>query len=168
MVPGEQTQETPAMPVRALDLSQRFDHISEFDDATDPDVATIWHLGVLSSRDVGRIRDMATSLKFKTGVKEDEATDDDVETSIARAKMNFEAVRLGLTGWSNFLDANGNTLDFKTVKRDVAGRKRDVVPDELLDMIPLDVIEELANLIMGQNVMADNEPGNSQGPSTDA
>jgi len=87
---------------------------------------------------------------------------------VNRAKMNFEAVRRGLKGVENFLDAEGNVIPFKLVIRDVGGGvKRSVVPNEFLDQMPLSVVEELAEQIMSDNIVEDgDEAGNSPEPSS--
>lgn len=153
------------MPIKAVDLTRTKRFISQYDDASEEGKATVWLLGTLSSRDVGRIRDSVTSIKLNTAEGSDP---NEVETHIERTKMNFEAVRVGLKGWENFIGPDGNSIPFKTIKRDVGGTRRDVVADELLDMIPLDVVNELADEILQGNLLSEEEAGNSPVPSTDA
>ena len=135
------------MAIKALDLSKIHEHVSIHDDDKDPKTATVFKLGVLSSRDVGRIRDTVTSVTISTTGAQNE----DVSTNIEKSKMNFEALRRGLKGWSNFIGPDDKPVPFATHSRDVDGRQREVVRAELLDLIPLIVVEELAELILADN-----------------
>lgn len=154
------------MAIKALDLTKTRDFVSKLDDGDDP---TIWKIGTLSSRDVGQIRDSVTSITFKADANAGQETEQDINTNINRSKMNFEAVRRGLKGIENFLDHEGNAIPFKLVTRDVGGGvKKSVVPNSILDQIPLSVIEELADEILGDNMSEeDDEPGNSPAPSSE-
>lgn len=144
------------MAIKALNLTTTRKYVSKLDDGNDP---TVWHLGTLSSRDVGTIRDSATEISF-SGDDEERAAEG-IKTSVSRTKMNMEAVRRGLKDVENFLDDNGKPVEFKLVMRDIGGGvKRKVVPNEFLDMIPLPVIEELSDQIMGDNTQAEEEAGN--------
>lgn len=154
------------MAIKALDLSKTREYVSKLDDGDDP---TVWKIGTLSSRDVGQIRDSVTSITFKADANAGQETEQDINTNINRSKMNFEAVRRGLKGIENFLDVEGNAIPFKLVTRDVGGGvKKSVVPNSILDQIPLAVIEELADEILGDNMAEDDdEPGNSPAPSSE-
>lgn len=160
------------MAIKALDLSKTRVYVSKLDTGDDP---TKWHLGTLSSRDKGAIRDSATSFSFSnddlarakaraagdTSVSDEDST---LDTKVERSKMNFEAVRRGLVGWENFLDDNDLPIPFRTVVRDVGGGvKKSVVPNDLMDRIPLDVIDELATQIM-DGLAKDEDAGNSPAP----
>lgn len=156
------------MAIKALDLGKTRKFVSKLDDGDDP---TIWHIGALSSRDKGAIRDSATSFSFSNDdlararaaskgepVPEDE--DATLDTKVEKAKMEFEAVRRGLKGWENFLGPDGNAIPYRTVVRDVGGGvKKSVVPNDLLDMIPLAVISELSTAIMDDNSAEDTDAG---------
>lgn len=157
------------MAIRALDLNKVRDYICKDDDPDDP---TVWKIGTLSSRDKGMIRDSVTSFSFDTenlnsedGEKADVSS---MDTKIERSKMNFEAVRRGLKGWENFLDDKGEPIPNKLVIRDVGGGvKKSVVPNDILDRIPLDTLDELAEQVMDGMSKDDGEDGkNSQGQST--
>ena len=146
------------MAIKALNTSSVRDYTSVWDSGDDP---TIWKIGSLTARDIGVIRDSVTSFSFG---KNDEGGIDagDVDTKIERSKMWFEAVRRGLKGWDNFLDPQTDKpIPFKTIKRDLPGGIRsEIVPNELLDLIPLKIIEELADQIMEGNTMEAEEVKN--------
>lgn len=159
------------MAIKALDLGKTTKYVSKEDTGDDP---TIWLLGTLSSRDKGAIRDSATSFSFTNddlararGESVGDGEDATLDTKIERSRMNFEAVRRGLVGWENFIGPDGNALTFKRVSRDVGnGVKRDVVPNDIMDTIPLAIIDELAEQIM-KDVGNEREGKNSPAPSSD-
>jgi len=154
------------MAIKALDIGKTRPFTSKHDTDGDP---TIWQIGILSSRDKGAIRDSSTSFSFNketldTGDADGEASDEtNIDTRIERSKMNFEAVRRGLKGWSNFIGPDGNDVCFKFRMMDVGGgRKQNVVPNDLLDLIPIDVIDEIADQVMSDATVPAGEGKNSQ------
>lgn len=161
------------MAIKALDLGKTTNFISKLDRGDDP---TTWVLGTLSSRDKGAIRDSATSFSFsnddlervrnkESGKAEGEGEKGTVDTKIEKSKMNFEAVRRGLKGWENFLGTDGNAIPFKMVLRDVGnGVTKNVVPSDLMDQIPLAVIDELAEEILKDDA-GDQDGKNLPAPS---
>lgn len=158
------------MVIKALDLSKTRVYVSKLDTGDDP---TKWHIGTLSSRDKGAIRDSATSFSFTNddiarakaraagdAPDADDDNDNTLDTKVERSKMNFEAVRRGLRGWENFLDGSGQPIPFKTVLRDVGGGvRKSVVPSDVMDLIPLEIIDELASQIMA-DFSKDDDAGN--------
>lgn len=157
------------MAIKALDLNKTRTYTSKLDTGDDP---TIWVLGILSSRDKGAIRDSTTSFSFSnedlaraakigSGGEFDADDDSTLDTKVEKSKMAFEAVRRGLKGWENFIGSDGNAIEFKTVIRDVGGGvKKSVVPNDLMDMIPFAVIEELADQIMDDSSAGEDDAGN--------
>lgn len=67
---------------------------------------------------------------------------------------HLNSLRIGLTGWDNWLDENGNPIPCELDKR---GR----VPDELLFRIPLSDREELARAIENELAFDPDEVGKS-------
>lgn len=165
------------MAIKALDLNKTFPYVCADDDPDDP---TTWMIGTLTSRDKGAIRDSATTFTFSnTSLKaaegsgkgdEDDgnAKDGGTTTKIEKSKMNFEAVRRGVKGWENFLDGDGKPIPFKTVIRDVGGGvKKGVIPNDLMDRIPLNILDELAGIVMdGYSKDEEEDAGNSHGQSS--
>lgn len=150
------------MAIRALDLSgtRRF---TCKDDKDDP---TIFTLGTLSSRDKGAIRDAATSVSIDAPDPADKGKNgkskvDKINTTIERSKINFEACRRGIKGWENFIHPVTNQpVPFETVEREIDGKPRAVVKPELLDIIPLDVILEIGDAILGDEADLAGDLGN--------
>lgn len=70
------------------------------------------------------------------------------------SQNNFTIVKYGLKGFKNFL-LNGKEVEFKTKKEKVFKVEMVVVADETLKMIPLFAINELANVIWGENQVSE-------------
>jgi len=143
------------MAIKAMNLDAVTKFISKEDDDKDP---TIFHLGALSSREAGHIRDSVTSIKIKASEDGADTTEDDIETTIERAKMEFESVRLGVRKIENWQDGDGKVIEIKMVKR--AGENRKTLPDSILDTIPLSIISELSARIMKSNEVTAEEAKN--------
>ena len=119
-------------------IGQTKDYISEIEkDSKNP---TIWIVGAIDSMEKSRIlaSGMVVSVddEGKTIVKEK-----DFEVS-----NDFKIVKYGLKGWKNFGD-----VEFKTVKEKLFDRDIDAIPEELLKIIPLEIIHELAREIWREN-----------------
>lgn len=79
---------------------------------------------------------------------------------LALQRMSLEAVRFGVVGWDNFLDANGSPIAFKTESRIVCGRAYQGVTDELLAQLPFVVMKELADRIREMATVSEDEAKN--------
>lgn len=62
-------------------------------------------------------------------------------------ETNIDAVRYGLSGFSNFIGADGNEVPFKTVSRVINGREYQTVTDEIIAMFDVSSLAELAGKI---------------------
>lgn len=60
--------------------------------------------------------------------------------------MDLLVVAHGLKGFRNF-----GTVEFRTEKKQLFDRSVDIVPEEIIKQIPLEVIQELSNLIWAGN-----------------
>lgn len=142
------------MPIRALDLNKVHKFTSKYDDPEDP---TVWELGTLSSSDMGRIQDAATDISFKTVPGEE---GQDISTKINTTKRNFEVLRRSLKGWSNFVGPDDKMVEFKTHQREIDGKQREVPRPELLELIPLKVVSEIAEFVLAEHTAEDDEVKN--------
>ena len=102
----------------------------------DKENPTSWKLGIISNFFLGQI-----GVEFKKTGKEME--------------MVLKLVQLGLKGWSNF------NIEYKTVKEKIFGREADIVPIELIEKIPIDVIGKLSTKISEINKLMPDEGKNS-------
>lgn len=155
------------MAITALDTARVMTHVFSKDDPADP---TVFHLATLTSRDIARIRDGVTSFEFASTKDKEKGKDEEAgstKTSIQKSKLTFEACRRGLVGWENYLGADGTPIKFETIQREIDKVQRRVVKPELLDHIPLEVLEELADVILGEAEASGEELGNSPVPPSD-
>jgi len=105
---------------------------------------TIWLIGAIDSITKAKI----VSSYGKIEIKDNQPIY--VQGEIDLALNNFSIVKYGLKGFKNF-SLDGKPVEFKTIKEKVFNAEIDVIPDELLKMIPLYAISELANVIWGEN-----------------
>jgi hypothetical protein len=141
------------MPIVGLSLATTREYQSMYDSAKGTPDATVFMLGTLDSRVMGVIRDKASS----TIIHGRNTDDQRVETKLALSEVNADTVRFGVKGWRNLKDAEGNDLAFKTIRQMVGGKVYQVIPDDLLMLIPNQVIDELASEIRGDNEATEDE-----------
>ncbi|MCO5157878.1 MAG: hypothetical protein M9945_14210 [Aquamicrobium sp.] len=149
------------MALIAMTVSDTIEHVSDRDpckkkitvpvDPGDPskgvkedfvieEGATVFFLKPLDVFLNGYIYDNASSLTGKEGSAE-------VGIKTRVNQTNIDAVRHGLAGFRNFVDAKGSQIAFKTQKDVVNGREYDVASDETISKLGLRLIQELAGRI---------------------
>lgn len=138
--------------LHALTLEGVRDFQSKYDPGKGTDQATTFKLKALDSRVHGKVRDSATRVMVDPSRPSDE-----VETTIEQSEVHFMACSFGLAGWSNFQDARGNDVPFRTKKRNLGGRSYEIVDPDLMRTIPSAVIKELAEEIMKDNELKEIE-----------
>lgn len=111
--------------------------------------ATVWLLGTLDSITMAALSDDLTSIGAEGGLV------------LRNADNDITAARLGIKGWENWNDDDGNPLVFKTEELVVRGRKVDALTEELVEMIPIPVLRELGREIKRRNSMDMVEAKNS-------
>lgn len=127
----------------------------ELDDNYGTPEAVVFKLGTLSSRVLVLLRDAAT--KFVP----DPNDMTQVTAQFLPNHSAYETVRYGLRGWVNFRDVDGDDIPFNTLQRNVSGISMDAVDDETMDVIPIDLIRELAEAITEDNVLDEEASKNS-------
>lgn len=78
-------------------------------------------------------------------------------------ELHWLTTKFGLAGWSNLKDEKGKEIKFKSEKYRLGDRDYDVASDESLNLLPLTVINELANVIAENNAATGEEIKNSEG-----
>ena len=146
------------MAIKALDLDATREIVSKYDDQeTEEDGATVWIIGAVDSGTAGRIKDSTTVLN----ISDQSEGDGSFTTNMARRRANWETVAAGLRGFRNFLHPEtGEPVQFRTVSRDTPAGKRKVVSDDVMRVIPLAVIDELADRIGEFNEFDEDDLGN--------
>ena len=105
---------------------------------------------------MGYVYDNASTLSGKQG-------SDDVGIHTRMNQTNIECVRHGLAGFTNFADAKGGQVAFKTQKAVVNGRAYDVVADAIMNMLGVRLVQELASEIKKISEVSKAEEKNSAG-----
>jgi hypothetical protein len=145
------------MAIKTLRLTGTFDYQSVQDPALNTPDATVFTLRVLDSRVMGQIRDSAMAL----GAADDSRIDPRRSTILNVHESNFKTAQFGIVAWRNVQDADGNDVEFKTVKRVVGTTEYNVVDPELLKVLPQEVIDELALAVKDGNAVGKVEVKNS-------
>lgn len=105
-------------------------------EATD---ATVFLLGPIPARVQTMINDVATSSK-----QDDE---DAMVFEFHPNEASYLRCQFGLRGFERFLDQGGNEVAFKTTNRQLGGQAHVVAAPEIMDMLGMDLIRELASEI---------------------
>lgn len=141
--------------IKGIKLDAVRNYVSNLDPAKGTDEATVFELGTLDSRIMGRITDKATTMSINPN-----RPDDEVDTTVNASEVAFETVQYGLRGWKNFVDDDGKEIPFKTTKRNHGGTSYRVVDEDVLKMLPRAVIVELAAEIRKDNELSEAEAKN--------
>jgi len=105
-------------------LSQKY--ISKYD-TSEP--KTTWHLGVLSVHIFAYLGE-----KMLDSAKSMESM--------------IDIVSFGLKGFENFKDKDGKDVEFTTKNTNICGKAYQVVSDNIISIIPVDIIVELGSKIL--------------------
>ncbi|MEI8350095.1 MAG: hypothetical protein WCI77_08065 [Candidatus Omnitrophota bacterium] len=141
------------MGIVALDINATIDHVSK-KDIVGP--KTIWKLGIIDTR----IRKQLEDIAWEYETDPSQPGTGKVKASFNIGKGEIEFVAFGLKGFENFTDKDGTPVEFKTEKRMMANKIYYVVSDEVIKVIPGDIITELANRIKEINKVGEEERKN--------
>lgn len=117
--------------ITGIDLSETKDYVSKFDRG---EQKTVWKLSTLSSQ----------VISYCIGSKQN-------------MDLAIELVRFGLRGFENFKDKKGVHISFNTVSRPLNGRNYNVVCDEIVNIIPAKILDELGAELLSSSNMTDEE-----------
>lgn len=122
----------------ALNLSDTVDFQSSLDPNRGKEGAAIFKIGAIPTRIFAKIKDQGSNFVL-----------DDKAPGGVNAEFTFndtatEMVRYGLKGIKGFKDGNGNDLEYKTQKMKVGNSLVEALHDDLMDVLPLELIRELA------------------------
>ena len=122
----------------------------------DPDNPTKWKIGVIDSLIMAEIQDLITLFEPDGSGNRDAPA----KTKLCINLVKTEAVRYGLKGWENFADSTGTSVPFRTERRHIGGKTVDALADDLLRMIPFNVVTELGDRILDKNRFSEEEAKN--------
>lgn len=120
--------------------------------------ATTFKLRGLDVYLMSLIYDNASVLQAREG-----SADYGIQTKINQT--NIQAVRHGLIGLDNFVNAKGNSIAFTTQTEVVNGRKYDVASDAVMNTMGVRLIQELATKIKEISEVTPEEEKKSDGAS---
>lgn len=127
--------------LKALDLSKTIIFESPRDPAKGTEEATKFTIGAIPSRVYAALKDSATTYR------QDPNNQDDIKVDFRPNDIAKDMVRHGLKGIQNFCTDSGSVVEFKTKKTRIGNSEYDVLADEVLDVIDLDTIREIAQAI---------------------
>ncbi len=112
--------------ITGIDTGLAQDYISKFD-GSEP--KTVWKVGVLSAHAFAYVGSkISDPTKSLDGM--------------------IEIVRFGLLGFDNFKDKDDNDVKFTTQSKDIHSSSYRVVSDNIISLIPIDIIIELGGKIL--------------------
>ncbi|MBI4972896.1 MAG: hypothetical protein HZC16_03660 [Candidatus Omnitrophica bacterium] len=122
----------------------------------DKDNPSVFHIGSLDSYLRAYIEDQTTSFEFSSKNPKDPA-----KANINASKRNLLVVRFGLKGLDNFLDPRDKKpVKFDSVSVSLIGKNYTAVSEEILSMLPKALIDELAEVILAENTLSEEEAKN--------
>ena len=139
--------------IKALDLGSVVDYVSKTD-TEEP--KTIWKLGILDTRIRKQLEDVAW--EYETDPSQPGSAKAKASFNLGKSELDF--VAFGLKGFEGFTKADGKTVYFKTDDRNVNGKIYHIVADDVLKIIPGDIIRELAEKIKNINNVDEEERKN--------
>jgi hypothetical protein len=116
--------------------------------------ATVFKLRPLDVFLMGYIYDNASTLSGKSG-------SDDIGIHTRVNQTNIDCVRHGLADAVNFTDPKGGEVKMKTQKAIVNGRSYDVAHDDIMNMMGVKLIQELAEQVKKGSEVSPSETKNS-------
>ena len=133
------------MAIKALNLMNSKD-VTHPEDKDNP---TVWSLAALDSRTTGFLADKNTVFTANAEGEQD--------VKISANDLMFMTVQFGLRGFVNFIDHEGNEVQFKTETKVVGNKSYDVCSSEIVALIPVDVVRWLAEQISNFNSVEEGE-----------
>ena len=143
------------MAIIGLSLDTTRDYVSVLDSAKGTPEETVFVLGTLDSRIMAKIRDKTTTMGL------DPNKPDEVTQTVNLREMDFDTVVYGQRNCRNFVDANGQKIEFRSTIRIHSGTNYEVADPLFVRRIPGAILAELARQIRGDNTLSTGEAGNS-------
>jgi hypothetical protein len=139
--------------IKGISLGETETFISKYDTDGNP---TKWKIGIIDSASMAEIQDMITIFEYD---RQGDANAP-AKNKLCVNQVNLEAVRYGLKGFENFYDNKNSHVEFKTEKRILAGKSIDVVSNEIIRMIPFEILMEIGRVILEKNKVTAEEVKN--------
>lgn len=134
--------------IKAINPEATFEHVCQ----GDTDNPTVWVLGVLDARIRSFINDRAVRVDA-----DGKAPLEPADQAIRAGTWQWLTVKYGLRGWRNLADPNGVQIPEAFERVPHGSKSYPVVPDRLMEILPADVMAELATEISRANTLQEAE-----------
>jgi len=137
-----------------IDVTATRKYVSKLD--PDKDSPTVFHIGVLDPVLRAEIDDDSSSYEMSSTNPNDKA-----KVRLNWNKRQITAIKFGLKNVENFLDPQTKkAIEFKCETIRYAGKMRDAVPDRIIAMFPSELRTELAEVILNESRLSEDEQKN--------
>jgi len=137
-----------------IDVTATRKHVSKLD--PDKDNPTTFHIGLLDPTLRAEVDDESSTYEMSSTNPNDKA-----KVKLNWNKRQITAIKFGLKGMDNFLDPQTKKpIDLKFEAIHYAGKMRDVVPDRIIAMFPSELRSELAEVILNESRLSEDEQKN--------
>ncbi|MDD3087740.1 MAG: hypothetical protein PHP89_04165 [Candidatus Omnitrophica bacterium] len=137
-----------------IDVNSTRKYVSKMD--PDKDNPTEFHIGLLDPVLRAEVDDESSTYEMSSTNPNDKA-----RVRLNWNKRQIMAIKFGLKGIDNFLDPQTNKpieLRFDTIN--YAGKSRNVIPDRIIAMFPNELRQELAEVILNESKLSEDEQKN--------
>ncbi len=137
-----------------VDISSTREYVSKHD--PDKDNPTIFHIGVMDPVLRAEIDDESSLYEMSSSNPDEKAN-----VRLNWNKRQIKAIKFGLKGLDNFIDPQSGKplkLSFDTVR--YAGKMRESVSDRIIAMFPNQLRQELAEVILEESKLSEDETKN--------
>lgn len=136
--------------VIAINADERREYVVEADRGEDN--PTVFHLRFLTAAERAHLEDGGWKMHSQSQ-----------EIHMCSGALRITAIQAGLEDWDNFKDEDGNDVPFKRSKksRTILGRDRFPVDPKLIDRLPAEVMNEVAEAIIEGLTLSLDERKNS-------
>jgi hypothetical protein len=137
---------------KAVNLTKTIKYESDLDSDKGTEAATKFILGAIDSRTWSHVVD--TNMESKM------TQDGEQLNKFNQMTVAYNIVRFGLKGFENFLDDENKELVYKTEKFSMAGKAYMVTTEEIMSLLPVNLIMELAGEINSINTVSEEDSKN--------
>lgn len=135
--------------VIAVSTEDRFRYVCQAERGLPAEEQTVFLLRSLTSKELALLDD---------GIPQVQQGTDLVNVSVG--SMLHKALRAGLTGWENLLDAKGQAVEPEFERCNLLGRNGEFLKEKSLDRLPREVRKELGNAIYNGSFLTEEDSGN--------
>ena len=136
-----------------IDVNATRKYISKND--PDKDKPTIFHIGILDPVLRAEIEDETSLYEMSSNNPNDKAS-----VKLNLNKRQITAIKFGLKGLDDFMDSQLKPVELKFETINYAGKMRQTVPDRIIAMFPSSLRTELAEAILNESYLSDEDEKN--------